>query len=171
MTLLFTFHFKFYFSGKVMVFNTTFNNISVILWQSVLLVEETGVPIEDHWNCEFESCSWRDLLNTTLCDKVCQWLAAGWWFSPGTPTSSTNKTDRHNITEILLSDIKHHNPNLAQVLVTIFAFLEILVITCESYCFSFTKIKKSKYLLTNHNNDTHLWLSIANKFHPTLIYC
>jgi hypothetical protein len=27
-----------------MVFNTTFNNISVILWQSVLLVEGTGVP-------------------------------------------------------------------------------------------------------------------------------
>ena len=26
-----------------MVFNTTFNNISVISWQSVLLVEETGV--------------------------------------------------------------------------------------------------------------------------------
>ena len=26
-----------------MVFNTTFNNISVIQWQSVLLVEETGV--------------------------------------------------------------------------------------------------------------------------------
>jgi hypothetical protein len=24
------------------VFNATFNNISVILWQSVLLVEETG---------------------------------------------------------------------------------------------------------------------------------
>ena len=30
--------------GRVMVFNTTFNNISVISWQSVLLVEETGVP-------------------------------------------------------------------------------------------------------------------------------
>jgi hypothetical protein len=26
-----------------MVFNATFNNISVILWQSVLLVEETGM--------------------------------------------------------------------------------------------------------------------------------
>jgi hypothetical protein len=26
-----------------MVFNATFNNISVISWQSVLLVEETGV--------------------------------------------------------------------------------------------------------------------------------
>ena len=24
------------------------------------------------------------------------------WFSPGTPFSSTNKTDRHDITEILL---------------------------------------------------------------------
>jgi hypothetical protein len=26
---------------RVMVFNTTFNNISVILWQSVLLMEKT----------------------------------------------------------------------------------------------------------------------------------
>jgi hypothetical protein len=33
---------------KVMVFNATFNNISVISWQSVLLVEETGVPGENH---------------------------------------------------------------------------------------------------------------------------
>jgi hypothetical protein len=38
-----------------MVFNATFNNISVILWWSVLLVEETGAPDENqrpaasHW--------------------------------------------------------------------------------------------------------------------------
>jgi len=31
-----------------MVFNATFNNISVISWQSVLLVEETRVPKENH---------------------------------------------------------------------------------------------------------------------------
>jgi hypothetical protein len=31
-----------------MVFNATFNNISVISWRSVLLVEETGVPVENH---------------------------------------------------------------------------------------------------------------------------
>jgi len=31
-----------------MVFNATFNNISVIWWQSVLLVEETRVPGENH---------------------------------------------------------------------------------------------------------------------------
>ena len=32
-----------------MMFNATFNNISTISWQSVLLVEETGVPRENHW--------------------------------------------------------------------------------------------------------------------------
>jgi hypothetical protein len=31
-----------------MVLNATFNNISVISWRSVLLVEETGVPGENH---------------------------------------------------------------------------------------------------------------------------
>jgi hypothetical protein len=38
---------------------------------------------------------------TTLCDKVCQLLATGRWFSPGPPVSSANKTDRHDIIEIL----------------------------------------------------------------------
>ena len=31
-----------------MVFNATFNNISGISWRSVLLVEETGLPGENH---------------------------------------------------------------------------------------------------------------------------
>jgi len=35
-------------------------------------------------------------------DKVYQLLAHGRWFSPGTPASSTTKTGRHDITEILL---------------------------------------------------------------------
>ena len=39
----------------IVVFNATFNNISDILWRSVLLVEETGVPgrnnrpVASHW--------------------------------------------------------------------------------------------------------------------------
>ena len=44
----------------------------------------------------------RGVLDTTLCDKICQWLATGRWFSPGIPVSSTNKTDRHDIAQILL---------------------------------------------------------------------
>ena len=55
-----------------------------------------------HLSCMFESRSWRGVLHTTLCDKVCERLAAG------TPVSSTNETDCHDITEILL---KYHKPN------------------------------------------------------------
>jgi hypothetical protein len=33
----------------MLIFNATFNNISVISWRSVLLVEETGVPGENKW--------------------------------------------------------------------------------------------------------------------------
>ena len=64
-------------------------------------------------NCEFESHSSRcSVLDTTLCDKVCQWLATGRWFSPGTLVSFTNKTDHHDIAEILLTfAVKHHKPN------------------------------------------------------------
>ena len=46
-------HLKSY--GQGIVFNATFNNISVISWRSVLLMEETGVPGEkqrpaaSHW--------------------------------------------------------------------------------------------------------------------------
>ena len=42
------------------------------------------------------------IFGTTLYDNVCQRLAAGRWFSMGTSVSSTNKADRHDITEILL---------------------------------------------------------------------
>jgi len=43
----------------------------------------------------------RGVLDTTLCDIVCQWLATV-RFSPGTTVSSTKKTSLHEITEILL---------------------------------------------------------------------
>ena len=44
----------------------------------------------------------RGVLDATLCNIVCQWLVTGRWFFPGIPVSSTNTTDRHDITEILL---------------------------------------------------------------------
>ena len=37
--------------GRFMVFNATFNNISVISWRSVLLVEETGVNLKKPNTC------------------------------------------------------------------------------------------------------------------------
>ena len=35
--------------ASAMVLNSTLNNSSVILWQLIVLVDETGVPCENHW--------------------------------------------------------------------------------------------------------------------------
>jgi hypothetical protein len=51
----------------------------------------------------------RCVLDTTLCDNFCQWLATGRWFSSVTPVSSANKTDRHDKTEIC--GVEHHKSN------------------------------------------------------------
>jgi hypothetical protein len=55
------------------------------------------------------------VLETTLCDRVCQRLATGRWFSLGPPVPFTNKTDSHDIAEILLKvalDTIKPKPNL-----------------------------------------------------------
>jgi hypothetical protein len=44
--------------------------------------------------------TWILIVNSNV--TACQWLAADWWFSLGTPVTSTNKTGLHDITEILL---------------------------------------------------------------------
>jgi hypothetical protein len=45
-------------------------------------------------------------------DKVYQLLSPGQWFSPGTPASSTTKTGRQDIAEILLKvTLKHQKSN------------------------------------------------------------
>ena len=49
---------------------------------------------------------------TAASDKVYQLLAQGQWFSPGTPASSTTKSGRHDIAEILLKvALKHQKSN------------------------------------------------------------
>jgi len=71
------------------------------------------ISVYHHLSCVFEPCLWQGALDTKLCDKVCQWLAAGQWSSPGTPVSPNNKTDRHDITQILLKmalNIINHKP-------------------------------------------------------------
>ena len=56
-------------------------------------------------------CLWQGALKNNGCtrlaatsDKVYQLLAHGWWFSPGSPASSTTKTGCHDIAEILLNE-------------------------------------------------------------------
>jgi hypothetical protein len=57
-----------------------------------------------------------NVLDTKLCDKVCQRLVTDRWFSTGSLVSSTSKADCHDITEILLkvalNTINQTKPNL-----------------------------------------------------------
>jgi hypothetical protein len=57
-------------------------------------------------------------VHSTANDKVYQLLAHGRWFSPSTPASSTTKTGRHDIAEILLKVAlkkKKKKSNLTQI--------------------------------------------------------
>ena len=74
-----------------------------------------------------------------ICDKVCRWLATGRWFSSCTLVSSTNKTDRHDITEILLK-VALNTINQPTITISDRGFITIL------YCGSW------HYQIVDHNN-------------------
>ena len=105
-------------------------------------------------------CTWYNIMWFV----ICQWLATSWYFSPGTPVSSTNKTDRHDITEILSKgalitislthryvwgimytllkyiSVKHHSPNsLYFIFLSFFIFSshQIIDYLLFSFCTSF----------------------------------
>ena len=72
---------------------------------SVLYCIDEGVVTVAQAMCTRYNIMWsseRCVLDTTLCDQVCQWLAIVLWFSPGTSVSSINKTDHNDKTQILL---------------------------------------------------------------------
>jgi hypothetical protein len=85
---------------------------------------------------------------TILCDKVCQWFATGWWFSPGPTVSSINKTDRHDITEILLkvalNTIKPSKQSTSRL---------CLMSYCTSLCFCWLS-NYQRFTICNDVSDT-----------------
>jgi hypothetical protein len=52
----------------------------------------------------------------TARDKVYQLLAPAWWFSLGTPASSTTKTGCHDIAEILLKVALKHQKSKIEII-------------------------------------------------------
>jgi hypothetical protein len=82
----------------VIVFNATFNNISVTSWRSILLMEETGenhLPFASHWQTlsyNVVSCTsppspqqffFNFILNSSTGhnEKVCNmWLLVAYWY-------------------------------------------------------------------------------------------
>ena len=81
-------------------FLTLLSVVFFLLTTAKYLRSYYGMGVSLFFLCRQRSC--RGVLDTTLCEKICQWLAADCWFSPSTSVSSTNKTDHHNISEILL---------------------------------------------------------------------
>ena len=75
-------------------------------------------------------------------DKVYQLLSHGRQFSPGTPASSTTKTGRHDIAEILLKvALKHQKSNQINL----------------------SRIRrKSKYWLAHNQDNVSGWSDMSN---------
>ena len=68
-----------------------------------------------------KGCTWI----AAASDKVYQLLAQGRWFSPGTPASSTTKTGRHDIAEILMKMVlntKNSNSNINTINIFVIFF-------------------------------------------------
>ena len=108
---------------------------------------------------------------TTLFDKVCQWLATSRWFSPGPPVSSTNKTDRHIITEILLNLVLCIiNINLTQISIKdqVYIFLntadctqKALIEFIQKYFLFWIGGQAIQIMLLQYNSkSTKIWLWI-----------
>jgi hypothetical protein len=74
-----------------------------------------------HWLLLMARC-------TTLCDKVCQWLAADRWLSPGPPISSTNITTPRYNWNIVVSGVKHHKTN--QPILFVLSALQYMASKC-----------------------------------------
>jgi hypothetical protein len=142
-----------------MVFIATFNNISAIWWRSVLLWRKLSTqrkpPIKvwcdigaivvgftttytisayHYLCCEFESRSRWGVLDIALCDKVCQWLVAGRWFSSGTPVSSTNKKLGFGMHR---SEYKISNTCILVKIVT--RIMKIVILLVFTLCFKWWK--------------------------------
>jgi hypothetical protein len=77
---------------------TDIHLITTEIWLALQRVERR----EGESNPWLAKMKWYVCSNVHYVIKVCQWLIAGQWFSPDPPVSSTNKIDRHDITEILL---------------------------------------------------------------------
>jgi hypothetical protein len=90
-----------------LVFNTNFSSISAISWHELILYGFVNYK---------KGCTRL----AAASDKVYQLLAHGRWFSPGTPVSSTTKSGRPDIAEILLKvalNTKNQNQPINQLII------------------------------------------------------
>jgi hypothetical protein len=109
-------------------------------WRWILKYKHNSIVVEltttyaissDHYQrCEFEFRSWRGVLDTTLCNKVCQWIVAGRWYSTGALFPPPIKTNYYTITTrtatntvcstIVISTVHSFSPMIYSLYVHIF---------------------------------------------------
>ena len=114
---------------RVMVFNTIFNNVSVISWRSVLLMEETRVPGENHRH-------WQTL----------------WWRKPIVTKYSNTKYPAHHSVKLVLK----YTVELVQSNTWVFRHPVISKNIYGPKVFLLTKIKP-EYSDILYNPDTFPW--------------
>jgi hypothetical protein len=116
------------------------------------------------FRCEFKSRIWGVVLDTKLCDKDCQWLATGRRFSPGTPVSSTNTTDSHDITETLLKvaliTITLTHRYVWGIMYTLLKYINVKHHSSNSLYFIFL----SFFIFSSHQIIDYLLLSFCTSF-------
>ena len=86
--------FKYFFYGERFFFLVTCTKSVILRFkENKLKQSKFGLQRLQKNSKNRLSRSWRGVFDTTLCDKVCQWLATGQWFSWVHPDSSTNKAE------------------------------------------------------------------------------
>ena len=97
---------------------------------------------------------------TTLCDKVCQWLATGLWFSP--PIKLTATIYNWNIVE---SGVKHHQTNKTNTSTGGLVVHEDIIYSFISKCFSTDIIHKIYLLNTLYFMMKYIWNTAEIRLH------
>ena len=133
--------------------NTTFNNISVLSWRSVLLLEETGVPGENHWPV---ACHWQTLSHNVVSNLRSVLLI-------GTDCIAGYKSNSHTITAMTL--FLHSMPDdkwkIWKVEMASSGFLQcVTIIVCTVMIIRIT-------FYTDHQQNTY---SDANMFYKCSAY-
>ena len=100
-----------------------------------------------------KGCTWL----ATASDKDYQLLAHGRWFSPSTPASSTTKTGRHDIAEILLKVALKHKKSKSN----------------QNQSFAINSCLNngwSLWLLFNSNNIIHMTTSSSRRLNIQVLF-
>jgi hypothetical protein len=119
-----------------------------------------AIGANHHQSCEFEPRSWRCVLDTTLCDKVHQWLATGWWFSLGTPVSS-------NKTGLIVSRLSYAYSNLVLCSINFVCFV---VLTPLSIIFQLYREERFCWRKLEYPEKTTILSQVTDELYHIMLY-